>query len=283
MRHATPLLLVFFLACAHGRPEVQDVVAVPEGVAPLRPLSEDSCPPFRSSGLQRMRSGGFDRQVLTLLPPVLAAGAPSVVVFHGLAATPEGMVPRLRLDELARQGAIVVVPKAHRSAQLGWGLGPKGAADVALWEDLRSCLVARLGADPARISIAGFSAGGLWATLTMMHGARGVASATIFSGGLLAPFVEYHRPDWPVPVTLLHGGDADRYKKGPWNVVFKPGTLALAEALARDGHAVRLCDHGMGHRLPPAWAGQLHQRVLQARVGLAVPDAGPAPPGCEDR
>jgi poly(3-hydroxybutyrate) depolymerase len=231
--------------------------------------------------VHRFRSGGFQREVLILAPPSPTVGAPAVVVYHGLGSQPETMVPRLRLEELAGRGVVVVLPRAHRDARLGWGLGPGGVADITLWEDLRTCLVARAGVDPARITISGFSAGALWSTLTLLHGARTVAAAVLYSGGLLPPFVEYRRPEWPLPVVALHGGDGDRYHKGPWDVRFQPGSEALAAALVRDGSAVRICDHGFGHRLPPAWAGVLHAVVLQARGGSPI-DLGPPPSACRD-
>ena len=249
---------------------------LPQGMAGLREVSAGDCPDVTGAGWLQMESAGLERRVLLLLPDEVVPGLPVVVAFHGMGGAPDRFVETLKLDELARRGAIVVVPEAHESAPLTWGAG-RGEGDGMLIEDLRHCLWRELDADLAGLHVTGFSAGGLWTTLMLLHASEVLASATIYSGGELPPWIRYRTPEIRVPTLLLWGGKRDVYTGRGFSVAFQGATRRLSEHLAEDGHVVVRCDHDAGHRVPPSAVPLLHDWVLAHRFGQPSPASATAP------
>jgi poly(3-hydroxybutyrate) depolymerase len=283
---ALPLLLT---ACGEREaslpsPLLAEQPDLPPGMAGLREVSGGDCPDVSRSGWLEMQSAGLDRRVLLLLPDEVEPGLPVVVAFHGMGGAPDRFAESLRLDDLARRGAIVVVPEAHESAPLTWGAG-RGEGDGMLIEDLRHCLWRGLDADLAGVHVTGFSAGGLWTTLMLLHASEVLASATIYSGGELPPWIQYRTPEIRVPTLLLWGGKRDVYTGRGFSVAFTRATRRLSEHLAQDGHVVVRCDHGAGHSVPAEAAPLLHDWALSHRFGEPSPDSATAsdalPEWCE--
>ncbi len=249
--------------------------ALPDGMTGLRELSGGGdCPALAMPGAVTMQTGGGPRQVTWLFDPATEApsgGRPLLMVFHGLGATGRSMVPRMQLDALVQAGAVVAVPEGIRTAKFGWGAGPKGLHDVMLVEDMRRCAHDRLGVDLARVHATGFSAGGLWTTLLVMHGSELLASATIFSGGDLPPFVNYVTPAIDVPSLIVWGGPTDVYRSRGFDVSFHGAALRVSEAMQRDGHFVVRCNHGRGHVLPADYSSLMHQWTLGHTFGRPSP------------
>jgi predicted esterase len=232
-----------------------------------------------------IETAGGPRRVTFLFGAEPAPGRPLLFVFHGLGSTGRSMIPRMGLEELADQGVVVAIPEGVRTAKFGWGAGPKGVHDAILIEDVRRCAYDRLGVDLERVHVTGFSAGGLWSTLMLMHASELFASATIYSGGELPPFVTYTRPKHRVPALVIWGGAADVYRSRGFNVEFDGAARRLSDSLHRDGHFVVRCDHGGGHTLPVTYAPLLHAWTLAHRFGapaeLADWTLDRLPSGCE--
>ena len=281
-----PLLLT---ACGEREaslpsPLLADQPELPEGMAGLREISGGDCPDVSRSGWLELQSAGLERRVLLLLPDEVEPGLPTVVAFHGMGGSPERFAETLRLEELARRGAIVVVPEAHESAPLTWGAG-RGEGDGMLIEDLRHCLWRDLEADLAGVHVTGFSAGGLWSTLMLLHASEILASATIYSGGELPPWIRYRTPEIRVPTLLMWGGRRDVYVGRGFSVAFGGATRRLSEHLAADGHVVVRCDHGERHSVPAEAVAPMHEWTLSHRFGEPSPASATArdalPSWCE--
>jgi polyhydroxybutyrate depolymerase len=108
--------------------------------------------------------GGLERQYYTLRPDVVAAKLPVIVLMHGVAMTPAGIV---RYTNLAQHTgpAIVVAPAGYdRSWNAGDCCGPAyraGVNDVAFIQKVvAQVLGANTDANPSRVFAVGFSNGG---------------------------------------------------------------------------------------------------------------------------
>jgi poly(3-hydroxybutyrate) depolymerase len=241
------------------------------------PLGPAVCPTM-APGEVSLVAAGEERSVLLLSPPKPKPALPVVFVWHGLGATAASMIPRLRLAELATE-ALVVVPKASPKAKLGWGYGPDGREDLALFDSVLACLVEQHRVDEDRVSSVGFSAGGFWTTWLLMNRTDRLASAAPLSGGVWPPVLPYRKPSWPIPVLAMDGGERDIYRSRVGPVHFDRNTDRLRDALGADGHAVVHCRGRQGHRIPTPRSPALHRWVLGARRGSADAPA-PTPAGC---
>lgn len=108
--------------------------------------------------------GGLERQYYTLRPDVRAARLPVIVLMHGVAMTPAGIV---RYTNLAQHTgpAIIIAPAGYdRSWNAGDCCGPAYRAnvnDVAFIQKVVSqVLAANADANPSRVFAVGFSNGG---------------------------------------------------------------------------------------------------------------------------
>jgi predicted esterase len=267
-------------------PLLSDQPDLPDGMVGLRELSGGGeCPSLDSPGAMTMNTGGGIRRVTWLFPAERKGGLPFLMVFHGLGASARSMIPRMQLQALADSGVVVAVPEGIPTARFGWGAGPKGIHDVMLVDDMRRCAHERLGVDLARVHATGFSAGGLWTTLLLMHASELLASVTIFSGGDLPPFVNYQAPEKKVPALVIWGGKTDVYRGRGFSVQFDGAARRVSEGLARDGHFVVRCNHGNGHVLPRDYSGMLHQWTVAHTFGKPSPlthwTTESMRPGCE--
>ncbi|KMO12296.1 extracellular catalytic domain type 1 short-chain-length polyhydroxyalkanoate depolymerase [Methylobacterium platani] len=220
---------------------------------------------------------------------------PVVVMLHGCTQDPDDFALGTRMNDLAeREGALVVYPRQERSAnaQKCWnwfqpGDQGRGAGEPALIAGIAQAVVAEFGADPARVYVAGLSAGGAAAAILAATYPDVFAAAGIHSGlacgaardlpsafaamgqGAAAP---KRGGDGTVPTIVFHG-DADRTVhplngahaaaqampgSGLTETVTRgaaPGGIAYTRSVHADaaGRAIveRWVLHGAGH----AWSG----------------------------
>ncbi len=176
--------------------------------------------------------GGVSRDYIIDIP----AGAgpkPTIFLLHGLGGAGAAMMQATRLPLLGeQQGFVSVFPNAiaHR-----WNLFPPGAVPpsyIPFWQQagsngapddvgfLRALvleLVARRVADPRRIYIAGFSAGGFMSMRMICADPELFAGVALFSSSMPEPVGAVCRPHLPMPLYALKG-TADQnepYNGGP--------------------------------------------------------------------
>ncbi len=250
MRTLLPLLAL--TACT-GKLADDSAGLVDTGPQPadLAELSDGECPDFSEMGSSKFNSNGQERKVLTYWPAERVDGMPVVFVWHPLGGNGRSMVTWLDLEDYAEQaGAIVVVPDALDSNLFEWDFWNGGDNDPIFYDDLRTCVSQEFNADMKRVSSTGMSAGALWTSWLGVN--RGDTLSTIlpFSGGT-EPVVTYETPASNYPALLNYGGDSDVYDGGGAQVDFQEATINFANELYADQHTVMLCNHDMGHTIPP--------------------------------
>lgn len=170
------------------------------------------------------------RKYRVYLPSAIGAGVPLplLVMLHGCGQTPEDFAKGTGMNALAEQrGVIVVYPaqprEAHANRCWNWfrpeDQGRDGG-EPALLASLTRDMLARYGADPARVYVAGLSAGGSTAMLLahaypdlfaavgchsgLPPGAAGDKTSAIIAMKQGSPG---RRLATPVPTIIFHGSD----------------------------------------------------------------------------
>lgn len=246
---------------------------------PAEPVDVEACPAI-IDGRIVVEVAGERRDVLVRLPES-PEGAPVVFAFHGNDRAAESFLDDLDVAGLvAATGAIVIAPiGVQRGYFFDWAVPPNDPTpDATLFDVLLGCVDAQHAIDRTRVSVVGFSSGGLWAAWLVGHRAQHLASAVVLSGGTDAPVPggclnPYQVPAWPVPVLVAHGGDDRAF------LDFRQTSEHFAAKLDRDGVPHALCDHGLGHVVPESLGGWAWPWLDEAAFGV---DAGTAVPGfCE--
>ena len=263
--------LALLFAC---NADVSDTATETPEPPELAELSSGECPDF-TAGTDTFLSSGTERLVTSILPTEGTEGAPVVFFFHGLMDSGYGysgpgeyMANALDLQAVADEwGAVILLPDSEK-LDLGimeaymWNIDAPEGADIALFDDLRTCAANDLGIDLKRVSAFGFSGGALFTTKVVSLRGDHLASAVEASGGAEAeipiysdPVPAYENPGESLPVLLVSGGDNDVWPNTSLVIVdFEETSDNLQDGLVGDGHFVVRCKHTKGHTLPnKAW------------------------------
>ncbi|GAA4857982.1 alpha/beta hydrolase family esterase [Actinomycetospora straminea] len=176
-------------------------------------------------------SAGGDRRAYRLfVPPGLASGAPLVVMLHGGTQDADGFAACTGMDEAAaRAGVAVVYPEQSRQANAmgywNWfrpGDQTRDGGEPAVIAAITRTVAGELRADPARVAVAGFSAGAAMAAVMAATHPDVFCGAGVHSGlphraarDIGSAFAAMSSPPaevadaGPVPLVVVHG-DADR-------------------------------------------------------------------------
>jgi polyhydroxybutyrate depolymerase len=175
-----------------------------------------------------------------------ARPAPAVLLLHGNGGSAADMDADTGLSELAdRRGFLAVYPQgvAVGVGRPFWATAGRveaGVDDLRFVTDLLDHLQARFCVDPARVTAAGFSAGGGVTALMACDLAGRVAAVATIAGALYTEPGEC-RPARPIPVLAIHGTDDPVVPyggRGPsveWPLAMPPLPTWLAQWATRDG------------------------------------------------
>lgn len=211
---------------------------------PVRPL----VPPGARAWNRTVVVSGRRRHELIVAPRRGTAGRPLLVVLHGSDATPAFEERRTGLAPLAGEGRAVLAYPAGVGESWNAGGGCCGAAasrgvdDVAFLRAVVADAVDRLGVDPRRVYLVGYSNGGKLALRMLAADPRPWAGVAVFGA---VPTVPLGPGGAPVPV-LLAGGTADG--RTPWSAI-----VAAAEHLGRG--ATTRTELAGGRVAVTTWAG----------------------------
>ena len=177
-----------------------DDTAEETGLPPAPPsYTGGVCPDFSGDEVT-FESLGVERTVLMLWPDE-PLGAPVVFAWHWLGGSAQQAISGLELSKLTDQGYIVVVPTAQEGNLLEWGYfqDADDSFDLALFDDVLSCVDEQYEIDRKRVYSTGFSAGALFTTRLGMKRSQYLAAIAPLSGGT-EPFQPYITPERALPV-----------------------------------------------------------------------------------
>jgi len=216
------------------------------GGSQLPRLAAEQCPDL-VAGENAFESAGQARTFRVYTPSSLPDGASPPVVFlwHGLGQPIDEIETMSALrDDVDAKGFVLVVPESL-ALPVEWDqLTSSDNVDLAFFDDMLTCLGAKLNVDPSRVYTAGLSAGALWSTYLTMFRSEQIAAAALFSGGLLVP---YPAPAVKRPLLGAWGGVEDIAFEQNFDTLVRD----LAAVVIPAGHFFVGCNHGQGHTWEP--------------------------------
>lgn len=237
------------------RPRLAPAIALTLALLGARGASAAPAPGWHTFALVETGS-----RTLLYVPPGLGPGpVPAVVFLHGQGGDPAGWISELEpiADEL---GVVLLLPKSD--ASIGWGVG----ADDVVMEEALARLRAEVEVDPARLGIAGFSAGAAYA-VEYAYSVRSPFVAVFAHSSPYRTVVRLADPVGPPPLRLHYGSQDPNYLNGA------PGLLTTM--LAGRGVAVTSeIAAGYDHA---SWDPDSFRDGFAFLVGQPVPSCQPGP------
>ena len=223
------------------------------GILPIFPENSAPCPEFKNGWVAFSPDSLPSRQVYLWVGD--KGGGPLVFFWHGAGGSAEnarvGLGP-LVIEEITAQGGVVASIEADPALSFGeWYLNTTDKLDDLQVADMVvACAVKVKNIDINRIHVAGFSAGGKQAAQMAIRRSNYVASVVLYSGGLfplqLNPYPPYQNLGNKFASMVFWGGPSD--------VVLTDNVIAArdyATFVSANGNPVIMCDHNLGHTIPP--------------------------------
>jgi len=209
-------------------------------------MTADQCPDLAPGLVQGFPSSG-DAWEFSLHVPVdyVAERAyPLVFLWHGLPSDRADVLEVTAMPDLVDEREFILVTPESKKEGTYWPFA--SAADtpeLALFDDLVTCVSDAYSVDPDRIHAAGYSGGGLWTGALVTQRSDVLASVAVNSGGVLV-----HHPEGlpPRPALIAWGGPDDT----AFDQHFDKLAETLIDQYLQDGRFVVACDHGQGHHWP---------------------------------
>lgn len=219
------------------------------------PTPSKPCPELEDGVVDIHPDGvGSPRAVRIWVDPEVAAVKDGPVVFywHGTGGEPEEAlagVGDLGIQEILDMGGLVVAPTHDPGAGIfPWFLVlGQQQDDLLVADEVLACAEQQFGVDDARVHSLGFSAGGLHTAQMSVRRSNYLASVVTYSGGLIFNSMPgFADPDNDFAAMIFHGGPGDVVVVG-----FQQASMDYQAYLADNDSFSFLCDHGMGHNIPP--------------------------------
>lgn len=226
-----------------------------DGLEPDLPIPTKPCPELIDGTVEFHPDGlASPRDVRIWMDPEVAAekDGPLVFYWYGTGGEPDQAlagVGELGIQEILDLGGIVVAPTHDPGAGVfPWHLVlSEKQDDLLLADEVLACAQEQIGVDPTRIHSLGFSAGALHTAQMSIRRSDYLASVTTYSGGLIfGSMPEFAEQANDFPAMIFHGGQGDVVVVG-----FKQASEDYAAYLAANDDFSFICDHGMGHTIPP--------------------------------
>jgi predicted esterase len=218
------------------------------------PKPRGVCPKFASGMITVRPTSSIARQARVWISEAAATKhGPLVFYWYGTNGAPAQAEQALGRDAIASildQGGVVVAPVHDPAAGIWPWFLVSGTQDFDLQvaDEVVACAVETVGVDTRRIHSVGFSAGAIQTAQMSYRRSGYIASVVTFSGAKAAG-VPDQDPDNKFAALIFHGGVDDRVV-----VSFQDGSLMYKSELTAAGRFALICNHGLGHRIPPAAA-----------------------------
>lgn len=226
-----------------------------EDPVPTLPTPTSPCPQF-VNGTVTIRAGGVNRRVLLYLNAAATqtTDGPLFIFFHGTFSPASQAAAGLDIAKITNMGGIVASPEElYASGQtFPW---IQSNDDLPLLDEIVACAKSTVGIDARRIHVSGLSAGALYTTAVSAQRSSYIASVATYSGGGTVP--SYEDPTNKYPALILYGGPNDQVI-----INFQQASTDWYNQLIGDGHWAALCNHGLGHTIPPGGPAAVTQFLL---------------------
>ena len=234
------------------------------------PKPRGTCPEF-APGMITVRPGSITRQARLWITPAAAQAMDGPLVFYwygtnGVPAQAEQALGAETIAAITAQGGMVVAPLHDPAAGIWPWFLVAGTQDLDLQvaDEILACAVEKVGVDRRRIHAAGFSAGAIH-TVQMSYRRSGYIASVVSYSGAKGPGIPDQDPSNKLAAMIFHGGPGDRVV-----ISFQEGSELYRTDLRAAGRFALMCNHGMGHRIPPA-VGPSVLRFLQDHPHGASP------------
>jgi hypothetical protein len=225
------------------------------------PAPRGVCPEF-AAGMITVRPGTVTRQVrLWISDAARTLDGPLVFYWYGTNGEPaeaERGLGSQTIAAITAAGGMVVAPVHDPAAGIWPWFLVAGTRDLDLQvaDELVACAIEKVGIDRRRIHSVGFSAGAIQ-TVQLSYRRSGYIASVVTYSGAKAPGIPDQDPSNKLAAMIFHGGANDRVV-----VSFQAGSEMYKSDLAAAGRFALICNHGMGHRIPPD-AAESAWRFLQ--------------------
>jgi predicted esterase len=212
----------------------------------------ETCPEIRAGVTTDFPSGDTAREFELVLPTGYdgSESYPLLFAFHGFGGTPASLLDVVDLRDYADLAGLIIVAPLGLDTGNGplWNVtaAPAFNEDVALFDDLLTCISDQYAVNPDRVYATGMSYGGLMTGMLLTSRTDVLAAAAPFSGG----FIRTLDPAAPTrPVIAIWGGETD----AAFDQDFDNFATSMTAALVDAGSFVVACDHGEGHVIREDW------------------------------
>ena len=241
-------------------------------------MAQEDCPAMEGGRVRGFPSSGLSWDFVLALPEDAGDGRswPLVFLYHGLPSDVASVMAASEMDRLVDDlGFILVVPESRKVGTY-WDFAlDRDSVDLALFDDLVTCVSAAYPVDPDRVHVTGMSGGGLWTGKLSFWRSEVIASAAPMSGGILVSRPSTERK---MPVMVTWGGEDDLSHGQDFHLL----SAWLIEAYAENGNFIISCNHGTGHSLVPEFSPWVLRFLLDHPRGVdpdpyaaGLPDAFP--------
>jgi predicted esterase len=216
--------------------------------ATIERLDVAACPMLSEGTNMDFPSGGSMRSFEIQLPENYSADSPAPLVFgwHGFGGTAKGFMDGAVSAAATSHHVILVVPQALEKGGEN-SFDPFSDArrnyDLALFDDLLTCVSNSYSVDSERVYVTGMSNGGLLTGMILASRASSLAAAAPLSGGMSVAFADDHEP---IPSLVVWGGPTDSAYEQDFDLL----AMTMIDDLLDEGHFVVACNHGEGHEVP---------------------------------
>jgi hypothetical protein len=214
----------------------------PPGSGPTDlPKATAPCPDFRTG---TMTFNGINLQVWAGTPPASGPGGPLVFYWHGTGTTSGEAQTALGsgINEIMAEGGVVAsfIDTTSGGAVSGGTIWFND--DLKIADEIVACAIEKQKIDTRRIHSSGYSAGGLQSGAMMTQRSNYLASALIYSGGVISAIPNPDPSNAPA-VMCAHGATGS-----DWLALdFAEGCKSLESSITAKGGFAIDCDDGGSH------------------------------------
>ena len=209
----------------------------------MLPMAKGACEDFKTG---TMRFNNIAVQIWAGKPPAAAPGGPLLFYWHGT-GTSSGEASQgfsqAGINDVVSQGGIVAsfIDTTKQGAVSGGTIWYAGDLEIA--DQIVACAIEKQKIDVRRIHSSGYSAGGLQTGAMMSARSNYLASALIYSGGVIPGAGANPNPSNVPPMMCAHGGVG----KDTLGLDFAKGCQDLATTTVKKGSFAVDCDDGGAH------------------------------------